>query len=62
MRHRQIRGYDPAGLDIDDDAAFGTPLAPAVDHVAAADGGDIFGRAVPHREPIQMTTVLGREL
>ena len=61
MRHRQILRDDSIGRDVDDDSAFVPAFAPAVDHIAAADGRDVFRPAVLHRHAVQMATVLRRE-
>jgi hypothetical protein len=62
MRHRQVLGQNAVGLHVDEDAAFVTPLAPAVDHVAAGHCRHIFRRAALHGDAVQMAAVLRREL
>jgi hypothetical protein len=62
MRHGQVFGDDAVALHVDQDAAFVTPLAPAIDHVAARHRGNVFRRAVLHGEAVEMTAVLRREL
>jgi hypothetical protein len=62
MRHGEIFGDGAAVFDIEDDAALVAAFAPAIDHVAPADGGHVFGPPVQHREPVEMAAVLRREL
>ena len=45
-------------LHVDDDAAVGAPVAPAVDGVGLAHGGDVARHAALHGEPVQMAAVL----
>ena len=40
VRHRELVGDDAVVAHVDEDAAFVAPVAPAVDHVGAADRGD----------------------
>src|SRR5690349_15718040 len=61
VRHRQPLGDDLAGCDIDDRAALGPPIAPAIDDVAAADGADIGRPAVRHGHAVQVAAVLGSQ-
>src|SRR5262245_30392655 len=62
VRHRQFFGQDLIRIEINDDAAVGAPVAPAVDHIAAADSRDIAGPALFHTESVQMAAILRRQL
>ena len=62
MRHRQLVGNDPIGLNIDDDAALFPLFTPSIEHVALTDGGHVFRRACDHGHSIQMTAILRSEL
>ena len=61
VRHGQPLGDDLARRDIDDRAAFGPPVAPAIDDIAPADRRDIGGAAVGHGHAVQMAAILGSE-
>src|SRR5690606_36149639 len=62
MRHRQAFADDLVGLHVDDHATVAAAVAPAVDGVAAAYGGDVLGPAVDHGQAVEVATVFRRQL
>jgi hypothetical protein len=62
MRHRQSLGDDPVGANFDDRPAFGAPVAPAIDDVAAAHSGDRARFAIEHGHTVQVAAILGGQL
>ena len=62
MRHREPRGDHPAVRNFQDDAAVPPPVAPAVDHVAGADGRDVTRPAVNQGQAVEAAAILGRLL
>lgn len=55
-------GDGAAVFDIENNTALVAAFAPAIDYVAPADRGHVFRPTVEHGEPVEMATVLGREL
>ena len=58
VRHRQALADDGVAGDVDDDAAIGTAVAPAVDGIRARYRGDVARLAVFHRQPVEMAAIL----
>jgi hypothetical protein len=49
-------------LQVQNEAAVGELVAPAIVRVRASDGGDVSGRAITHCKAVEMATVLGHDL
>ena len=62
MRHRQLLGDNLVRLDVDDDAAVGAAVAPAVDHVRPAYRGRELRQSIDHRQAVHVAAILARQL
>ncbi len=62
MRHRQAAQHRLAGGDVDEHAAVGAAVAPAVGHVGIGDQRDVAWPLALERQPVEVAAVLGREL
>src|SRR5262249_61248050 len=62
MRHGESFGDDAIVVDVDDDAAIGAMLAPAIDDVRRRAGGYVANAALLHSKPVEMTPVFRCEL
>src|SRR5215471_9950780 len=61
MRHGKASAHDFAALDVDNDAAIFTVVAPALEDIALRNAGDIFRLPIRHGDAVQMTPVFGGE-
>src|SRR6516165_5199608 len=61
MGHRKLFGEDLVGGHIDDATSLGPSIAPAGHDIAPAHGRYVSRSAVLHREPVEVTAVLGRQ-
>jgi hypothetical protein len=60
MWHRELLGDDLVSGNVDEAPTFGTAVAPAIDHVAAAHRRDMGRLATEHCHAVQVAAVLGR--
>ena len=62
MRHRKAVGNDALAWHVDHYATIASPIAPAVDDVAAADRGGETRSAFVQGKPVEVAAVFGHEL
>lgn len=59
MGHRQAVGNNLARWYVDDNPAIAPMIAPSSGDIGFRDAGDIGGLPITHRQPVEVTAILG---